>query len=189
MLRRRRGSVSTPRSGPSLFGLLVLGSPRPGGQPKSQKAFWAACFYTCAASGGQPRGPSVPGVESACWRGRRLRSRRLACARGSRHAAFVFGGRSHPPAARGAEKPLGGGDGSRYTWLTAEGSDCFEASMSMRLLEAAQCPHLLCLLSTLRASSETEKHIASKRTPRSTTNQLRCNKDQLKPCSPEPRER
>ena len=44
MLRRRRGSVSTPRSGPSLFGLLVLGSPRPGGQPKSQKAFWAACL-------------------------------------------------------------------------------------------------------------------------------------------------
>ena len=46
MLRRRRGSVSTPRSGPSLFGPLVLGSPRPGGQPKSQKAFWAACFCT-----------------------------------------------------------------------------------------------------------------------------------------------
>ena len=87
----------------SLFGLLVC---------------------TCAATGGQPRGPSVPGVESACWRGRRLRSRRLACARGSRHAAFVFGGRSHPPAARGPEKPVGGRDGSRYVWFVVEGSDC-----------------------------------------------------------------
>ena len=67
-------------------------------------------------------------------------------ARGSRHAAFVFGGRSHPPAARGAEKPLGGGDGSRYTWLTAEGSDCFETSVSTRLLEAAQCPPITVLV-------------------------------------------
>ena len=125
MLRRRRGSVSTPRSGPSLFGPLVLGSPRPGGQPKSQKAFWAACF--CTLGSFWRAAPRAVGSRSRVG----LLARPSAAvasagvrARGSRHAAFVFGGRSHPPAARGPGKPVGGGDGSRYVWLAVEGSDC-----------------------------------------------------------------
>ena len=103
MLRRRRGSVSTPRSGPSLFGLLVLGSP--GGQPKSQKAFWAACLSLCSFRRAAPRAVGS-GTRVGLLARPSAAVASLACARGSRHAAFVFGGRSHPPAARGPEKPF-----------------------------------------------------------------------------------
>jgi len=65
-------------------------------------------------------------------------------ARGSRHAAFVFGGRSHPPAARGPEEPLSGGDGSRYAWIAVEGSD-FEASVSTLLNFAARSLLVYCV--------------------------------------------
>ena len=43
-------------------------------------------------------------------------------------------------------------------------------------------------LELLQATFDAKKHIASRLIPRSTTNQLRCNKDQLQPCSPAPRE-
>jgi len=107
MLRRRRGSVSTPRSGPSLFGLLVLGSPRPGGQPKSQKAFWAACldlgsFRRAAprAIGSRSRVGLLARVSAAVSGGGRRRG-----SFGRVPAAFVWWA-PHPPAVRGPEKPL-----------------------------------------------------------------------------------
>ena len=174
MLRRRRGSVSTPRSGPSLFGPLVLGSPRPGGQPKSQKAFWAACFCTWAASGGQPRGRSVPGVASACWRGRRLRSRRLACARGAAGTRLLclVGVRTRPP--REAQRSLLGG----ATGLAMCGSRSNGVIVS-RLVSLPQgflpseSPRLPRLFKHFWVALNRKKHIATKRPPPSTSSPLR----------------
>ena len=100
-------------------------------------------LYLCTGmgspAGGRFRESRRPaGAAVGCGRSAGVR------ARGSRHAAFVFGGRSHPPAARGPEEPLSGGDGSRYAWIAVEGSD-FEASVSTLLNFAARSLLVYCV--------------------------------------------
>ena len=189
MLRRRRGSVSTPRSGPSLIGPLVLGSP--GGQPKSQKAFWAACLSWCCfrraaprAVGSRSRVGLLARKSAAVGGGGRLRGSFVAAC-----LPLCFWV-PHPPAARGPEKRLGGGDGSRYVWFVVDGVFRFEASESLpKIICSEQCPRrLLPLFEHFWVALNRKKHIASKLIPRATTSQPRCNKDQLQPCSPAPRE-
>ena len=132
MLRRRRGSVSTPRSGPSLFGLLVLGSPRPGGQPKSQKAFWAACLDLGSFRRAAPRAVGSRSRVGLLAR-RRLRSRRLACARGAAGTRLLclVGVRTRPP--REARRSLLEAVAvSAMCGLWSNGVTCSEASVSPR---------------------------------------------------------
>ena len=81
------------------------------------KVFLGCLFVLVLLPAGSPAGRRFPessrpaGAASAAVASAGVR------ARGSRHAAFVFGGRSHPPAARGPGKPVGGRDGSRYVWF------------------------------------------------------------------------
>ena len=173
MLRRRRGSVSTHRSGPSLFGLLVLGSPRPGGQPKSQKAFWAACLDLGSFRRAAPRAVGSRSRVGLLARPSAAVASAGVRARGSRHAALCVWW-AFAPARR--ERPR-----EACWWVPriplcvvcGRTRCCFEASESTRDYSLGVSSRLLCLLGTLRASSDTEKPIASKLIPRSTTNQLR----------------
>ena len=186
MLRRRRGSVSTPRSGPSLFGLLVLGSP--GGQPKSQKAFWAACLSLCSFRRAAPRavgsGTRVgllarPSAAVACWRARAGQPARGFCV----WWAFAPARRE-----RRREASLGAATGLAMCGLWSKGVFRFEASVLPEIICSEQCPRLLHVFSTFWVSLNREKHIASKRTPRSTSTLKRCVQHDQQPCSPAPPE-
>ena len=97
MLRRRLGSVSTPRSGPSLLGLLVPGS-RPGGQPKSQKAFWAAYLDLGSYRRAAPRAVGSRSRVGLLARPSAAVAR-LACARGAAGTRLLclVGVRTRPP--------------------------------------------------------------------------------------------
>ena len=88
-------------------------------------------------------------------------------------AAFVWWV-PHPPAARGPEKPVGGGDGSRYVWFVVDGVFRFEASESLpKIICSEQCTRLLHLFEHFWLALIRKKHIASKQTPRPTPTPLR----------------
>ena len=76
------------------------------------KSFLGCLFGLGAASGGQPRGPSVPGLESACWRVSRPLALAPAGVGGAALAAclpLLFGGCRTRPEARDAQGRLAAG--------------------------------------------------------------------------------
>ena len=159
------------------------------GQPSLKKLFWAACLCFVQDPAGSPAGGRFPessrpaGAAVGCgrvgWRARAGQPARGFCV----WWAFAPARRERPREAGWRRR--------RVPLCVARGHGVFrfEASESNLRLFALSSLALLLVLGTLQAIINTEEHIASKQTPRSTTTPLRCNKDPQQPCSPEPPER
>ena len=136
------------------------------------KVFLGCLFVLGQLPAGSPAGGRFPessrpaGAAVGCCRRRRATVGQLV---GRVPAAFVWWGRTRP-LARGPEKPLGGGDGSRYVWFVVDGVFRFEASKSLpKIICSEQCTRLLHLFEHFWLALIRKKHIASRLIPRSTT--------------------